>query len=222
MRFRLAPRFADVRGSLIEELSNNYDLREYGWGESQLRVANEDATRTLIVGSRESRFVYEHLERIDDYVQGGRAFFSHVLETLGVTEVEYLGVRTFWMAAVDSFEDLVAWMREWLTPDEPFSGFASTKLTDVGWMFEYHESDPKLSVRLGPMKVEQVIEQFVGTDKRDLFPEEFLFLDLDRIYNDDPIATDGAVDRWEESLRKNLELGTKLGAALADKVKGAS
>jgi hypothetical protein len=221
MRFRLAPRFADLRGALIEELAQRYDLHEYGWSETQLRVGNEDLSRSLIVGSREGRFVYEQLERIDDYVENGRAFFGHVLDTLGVDEIQYLGVRTYWMAAVDSFDDLVAWMRQWLSPDEPFSGLAPTKLTDVGWVFEYHEKDPKLSVRLGPMKVEQVIEQFVGTDKRDLFPEQFLFLDLDRLYNEDAIPAGDAVARWEESLRKNLELGSKLGAALADRVKVA-
>jgi hypothetical protein len=219
MRFDLAPRFADVRGALIEEFRSQYGLEKFGWGDAEVRVTNEDLSRSCIVASRDARLVYEHIERIDDYLNDGRTFFAHVLETLGIEEVAYLGVRTFWMAAVDSFDDLVTWMREWLSPEEPFSEFAPGKLTDLGWVWEYHEKDPKLSVRVGPMKVEQLIEQLVATDKRDLFPEEFLFLDLDRLYNEDPIPPQDAVARWEDSLWKSLELGPKIGAAIAERVK---
>lgn len=220
-RFRLAPRFADVRGALIEELREANDLSEYGWGEAHVQLHNAERTRQLIVGSRELRIVYEHIERIDDFLDTARAFFERGLEALGVRELEFLGVRTYWLAAVDSFDELRDWMVERLSPSEPFSAALGDVMTDVGWILEYRRQDPQHIIRIGPMTVDQLIEQVLGTSERELFPDAFLFLDLDRMYKETPIAADNAVERAFDAFQRSLAIGEKIAATLISSDKPA-
>jgi hypothetical protein len=214
MRFRLAPRFLDSRGALVEKLRREFELSDYGWGQTQLQVLNADRTRVLIVAATELRLVYEHLERIDDYVEAGRRFFAEGLGELGIDQVEFLGIRTYWLAAVDSFADLAVWLRKRLSPSDPVTAAVNSKPTDLGWVVEFQEKDPKHRITIAPMKVDQLVEQFVGTDKRELFPPEFLFVDIDRFFNATTVDTAAAIDRWEDALQKNLDLGERIAALL--------
>lgn len=46
------------------------------------------------------------------------------------------------------------------------------------------------------------------------FPPQFLFLDIDRVYNEDVIDAEKALETWERSLARNLEIGEKLAGLL--------
>jgi hypothetical protein len=214
MRFRLAPRFADVRGDVIAALKEMTGAVEYGWSDTQTLVFDSDHARNFVAGSRELRLVFERVERMDDYIELGRQFFSYGLEKLGVESVEFVGVRSAWMGATESFEDLSKWMSERLNPTEPFTQAVGQGHSDVGWTYEYRDHDPKVGIRMGPMKIEQFLTQYVETTERDFYPEVFLFMDLDRIIDAEPIAASEAVMRWEDSITKSLDLGQRIGGAL--------
>ena len=82
-----------------------------------------------------------------------------------------------------------------------FSDAISGHVSDLGWVFEYRDHSPEHVVRVGPMRVEQLLEQVFGSRKRDLFPEQFLYVDMDRIHRGDGIIpADEAVTRAEALL----------------------
>jgi hypothetical protein len=215
LRFRLAPRFADIRGALIDELLETHGLSEYGWDETHVRAFNEDRTRNLVVASRELLLEYEHIERLDDLVATGRDFLEHALAELRVETIDFLGVRTYWMAAVDSFDELASWVRD-LAPNEPFSAATSQKLTDVGYIFEYRERNPRYALRMGPMKIEQALEQYLFTEKRELFPDVFLWLDIDRTLVEADLSVSDAPSALEDAIRQNLAVGERIAARLGN------
>jgi hypothetical protein len=215
MRFKLAPMFADRRGSILSALlAEHSDLSDYGWTETGLQLSNPQRTRIMLVGSGEIRLVYEHLERIDDFTSVASEFFPRSLEELAVDQVAFLGIRSYWLAAVDSFDELCDWTVKRFSPTEPFSEAVGARSTDTGWVFEYRAQDPEHIVRVGPMKVQQLTEQILGTSEADLFPEQFLFVDIDRIFRRDPIPTADVAARMQDSLDRALTLGQRIGAAL--------
>jgi hypothetical protein len=216
LRFAPQARFADVRGQVTEELSRTHDLAEWAWGDALVHVFSADRTTNLIVTGRELRAGFEHIERVDDLRESVRSFFSFGLDVLGVEEVIFLGVRTHWLAAVDSFDEL----RDWLVSTfsrgaapvlEPFGGSS----TDAAWVFEFHQQDPKHSLRFGPMKQAQLIEQHLATDSSEGIPAEFLFVDMDRVYNESPIESEGVIQRWADSFQRSLDIGERLGQAFS-------
>ncbi len=217
LRFRLAPRFADVRGTLIEELQEAHGLSEYGWGDAQLDVHDLERTRNMVVGSRELRISYEQIDRLESFMEAASAFLTRGLDVLHVQTVEFVGVRSYWIAAVDSFEELAAWMLRRLSPDEPFSGAIGTRPSDAGWVFEYHgDENPWHTVRVGPMTVDQLVGQVLATNQRDLFPDQFFFLDLDRVYQKAEIPAGDAVARAAASVDKSQAIGRKIAAWLGE------
>lgn len=213
MRFGLAPRFADRRGAIIQALRTEHDFQDFGWSETSLHVGNAEKTRIMVVGSRELRIVYEHIERTEDFLDAARSFFTFGLDQLEVQELDFLGVRSYWLAAVDSFDELRDWMIDRFSPSEPFSAALSAKVSDVGWVFEYRDQDPETVVRLGPMKVEQLIDQIFGTSAADIFPDQFLFLDIDRIHRG-PIQAEEALSRMETAFERALAAGERIARTL--------
>jgi len=79
---------------------------------------------------------------------------------------------------------------------------------------EFHEEDPKHAFRIGPMTREQAMAVYLPDSKPEDLPESFLFLDLDRSYNDKSYPAIEAPDRWEKALRKNFEIAGSLGRIL--------
>jgi hypothetical protein len=216
LRFKPTARFADVRGHITEELSRTHDLSEWGWGDAFVHVFSPDRTTNLVVSGRELQAGFEQIHRLDDLRESMAGFFEFGLETLGVDEVIFLGIRTYWIAAVDSFDELRAWLIESLSQGvdpllEPFGGSPS----DVGWTFEFHQKDPKHSIRFGPMKQAQLVEQILATNSTEGIPLEFLFVDLDRFYNDGPIEARSVPERWNDSFQRSLDLGAQLGRIVA-------
>lgn len=219
VRFRLAPAFADKRGAMIAALCEAHGLSEYGWAETFLQVTNPEQTKRLVIGSRELRISYEHVERIDDFVTAAREFIEYGVTELALDELEFLGVRSHWLAAVDSFEELRDWLAAWLTPDNPVSAAVAAQPSDLGWIFEFRDQSPEYVARIGPMKVEQLLEQIFVTSQRDLFPEQFLFLDLDRVYRGDHApSTADLIDRIKESLDRAVAVGERFGAAVQERL----
>jgi hypothetical protein len=219
MRFPLEPMFADVRGALIRELRTRFSLQDYGWAEAVLQASNEARTQTFIIGSRELRVSYEHLERVEEFIEASRSFFEFGVETLQLEAIEFLGVRTYWFAAVDSFEELRDWLAGQLAAGSPFGPALNQRLSDIGWSFEFRDQSPEHLLRVGPMRVEQLLDQIFATDDRDLFPEQFLYVDLDRIVRAPPaIEASEAAARAVNSVDAAMRIGERIAASVATAV----
>jgi hypothetical protein len=209
------PGFVDRRGALIESLLTQGELTEWRYGEDFLEVFRRDQSVALFASSRDLRAIFEHFEDRATVVSRTRDFLGATLEELAVTEIGFIGVRSYWLAAADSFADLNEWLLERLSPPlTPFFDVVGSKPTDAGWVLEFREKDPKHNLKIGPMTPAQATAQFFRDNDEENFPPQFLFLDIDRIYNEEVIATDKALERWEKSFTRNFEIGEKLGELL--------
>jgi len=215
LSYPLSTRYPDVRGRFLEELTAEIDLPEWGWGDEYLNFTNKDRGLTLIAGGRESRSQFESIVDVEDVVATTARLFEKAVDEFNVQEVGYIGVRTFWTAAVDDFDRLQEWARESLL-SAPLRS-ASERigvLSDLGSTLEFMGADPKHRLQIGPMKREQLLGQILRGAEVDEVPESFLYLDLDRIYNETVFVRDDALKRWEESLRRNLDLAERFAAEL--------
>jgi hypothetical protein len=217
VRFVPRPRYGDARGKLVEDLAEAFDLTEWTLGPEVL-VTTRDRSRSYLVGSSELRAQREAVPDERDAESEIGHFIEYCANELNVAEATFLGVRTFWLGAVDSFEDLTAWMVG------RFGGGAAElvseigkPVTDVGWSFEMHGDDPKWSLRLGPMTADQLISYTLFSEQsRERLPADSLFLDLDRVFNDRPLPRDSLVQTFASSLQKNLEMGRHLASLLGE------
>jgi hypothetical protein len=213
----VTPRFIDRRGALIEALTAQHDLTEWGYGDDGLEVFKQDQSIVLAAGNREARGIFENVEDTGEVSRTCRGFFEFVLGELEISAISFVGVRSFWLAPTDSFEGLNAWMIEKLSPGVgPLSEAIGTNPTDAGWVLEFHAADPKHTLRFGPMNPQQAMGQIFRDQNAENYPPQFLFLDFDRVYNEDKIDRSAALDRWEKSFGRNLEIGAKLGQLLSD------
>jgi hypothetical protein len=216
LRFAVTPRFPDIRGRLIEELSEILELPEWGWGDNVF-LTTVDRSVTVFASSRELRVNFEEVEDAEEHFAFAKQFFDHAGGMLGVKAVEFVGVRTFWIGAVDSFDELHKWLLDRLAASaQDVLSIVSQPPTDTGWVFEFHKEDPKHTLRVGPMTNDQAVQLglFVQ-ESRVRLPAEFLFIDLDRVNNEDKLDWPAAQSRWEATFRKNLEIGEKIAASLS-------
>lgn len=211
LRFDPSHRFPDVRGRLIEQLRElDEELTEWSWGDAA-EVHRSDGSLALLVAAREVRVQSHALRTSDDFRSIALGGFSRALDTLGVANVTFVGIRSFWIGAVDSFDELHEWLNQALSaPAAPLLEIFGGPPSDTGWVWEFHQRDPKHSIRLGSMTRSQLAGTFVGSDLAEQYPLEFLFFDLDRVMSDTPISVEDLEARWNESFDGAAELGRTL------------
>lgn len=206
LRYGVTPRFVDQRGQLIEALLDRHGLTEWGYGEDVVDVYKKDQSVFLRVGSREVLAMFENVASIDEVRQTTAAFLEWALEMLGVERIRTVGVRSYWLAAADSFAELNEHLLERFAGTmgrilEPFG----TKPSDSGWTFDFHDQDPKHNLRLGPMTAEQAMGLFRDQEKEN-YPPQALYLDVDRLYTEDPMEREQALRRWGSAFERNIEI----------------
>lgn len=210
-----ALRFFDMRGELLESLLVEAGLENWSLSDQGLEASTPDESRIVMVTAGDARVVLENLDNPEETKVQVRNALRHVLTELGVGNVRSVGVRSWWMAATDSFEQLNDWVCDKLSP--PASAMfnaVGSRPTDSAWVFEFHKSDPKHNLRIGPMTAEQAMRQVFRDQKPENYPDEFLFLDLDRIYNQNLVPADGVLERWESTWDGNLDAAERLQAWL--------
>jgi len=210
-----APTFIDQRGHLIEALMREHELSEWGYGQDFVDAFRADGSVTLRVASRELRAMFENVESTTEVKKATKSFLGWGLDSLGVERLGYVGVRSFRIAAADSFRALNEWLLDRLMPGhaqllQPFG----SKSSDSGWVLEFHDKDPKHNLRIGPMTPEQAMAQVFRDQDTDHYPPQFLFLDVDRLYSDEEMSASEALQRWESAFDRNLEIGETLSRRL--------
>ncbi len=211
------PLLVERRGGLIKSLLKQHELDQWAQGEGFVDVSDPARGIALNVTNREMRAMFERVDQVADVVDASRAFFELVDEVLEVGTIAGVGVRSWRMAAVDDFESLNGWLLEDLLNrrDPLFEPFGHPP-SDVGWAFDFHEADPKHNLRIGPMKREQAMAQLFRDQTEANYPSQFLMIDLDRFYSDEertPAAD--ALERWERTLTRNLEISEAVGRVLS-------
>lgn len=221
VRFEPRSRFADCRGQIVEELLEANALTEWTLG-AEVGVSAKDRSRAFMVAQSEFRAQYEAIDNRMDTLEGIRKFVEYAIEKLAVTEASFVGVRTFWLGAVDSFDALRDWMvKELGGRVTDLVGSLGKAITDVGWTYEMHEDDPKMSLRLGPMTLEQLIGYGVFSGElRERLPPNSVFVDLDRFINARPTSSDRITEVVESSFSRNVELGERLANQLEASARG--
>jgi phosphoglycolate phosphatase-like HAD superfamily hydrolase len=215
VRFPLSPLIIDNRGTLIQRMSAALDATEFAWRENGVDVFTTDEHNLFRIGGRDLVASCEHFSDLEAAAGKIRTFVETGLEFLDVEQVLFLGIRTHWVAATDSFDEL----RERLLDNfaggaAKLANLAGKQSTDVGWTFEFHGSDPRVTVRMGPMKSEQAMRQIFRVEDPALYPPEFLFLDVDRVLADDPQPAHEIIARFNRALEHNLTLAEKFGRYL--------
>jgi hypothetical protein len=216
LRYELTPRYPDVRGRLAEEVIERFDVPQWGWGDQFLNFGNEEQSRVLIAGGQEVRAQINRVSDISETVAMIGDFFALALDILDVKEVSFVGARSYWAAAVSSFDELREWMLNGLGSSvlNDVSGQVGGKLTDIGWVLEFMDQDPKHRLALGPMTREQLLERVLPSATSDDIPDAFLFIDFDRIYNETEHDRGQALEKWRNAVDRNLEIVHGLGGVL--------
>jgi hypothetical protein len=215
LRYALSPLYPDVRGRIITQVKEALELPEWGWGDEVVNFHNADRSWTLLVGGREARAQFARVEDTAKSIDTAATVFESALSLLDVKDVAFVGARTIWVAAADSFEEVRDYISGML--DAPPMGeliaATGTPLSDIGWTVECHSQDPRHSFRVGPGTREQFAATFPWL-QRENFPDSFLFLDLDRNYHETVVPAVEAVERWRKTAERNLEIAEAMSQIL--------
>jgi len=205
----------DVRGTMADHLLGEFGLTEWSVG-PEVTVTTRDQARVFVVGGAELRVHYQLVEDREATIQEASSFAQYVIEEMRIGDVGFVGVRTYWLAAVDSLADLRDTMVKHLGGGAAdVASIVGKPVSDVGWTFEMHNDDPKVTLRLGPMTADQLIGYGLFAEQaRDRLPPNALFFDVDRIMNTEVVPAADATDRMRGSFEKSTELGDKLARAL--------
>jgi hypothetical protein len=141
-----------------------------------------------------------------------KRFVEESTDILDLERFTFMGVRSYWMAPTDDFDAL----RDTLI--DRFGGGTSTiaavagsRPSDVAWVYEFHDGQPQITVRVGPMKAEQAMTQFFRAEDATLYPPESLWLDVDRVIIDEDQSADQIMLRLTRAIEHNITVAGKLG-----------
>ncbi len=215
VRFEPTPRFPEKRAELIERLRELRDLQHWKMTEQFVQVLTEDDPSDLLqvsVGNGSFSFENPDAAECRNATETG---IEIVVDALEVQAATYIGVRSMWVAAVETFDEL----RDHLIATVGGASAAvvepvGQKASDAGWVFEFRTTQPQHVLRFGPMHQEQATTQIFRDKDPENYPPNFLFLDLDRLYNGDPVPREDLAARWGSAYDRNLEVATEVLAGL--------
>lgn len=90
-------------------------------------------------------------------------------------QMQRIGIRTFWAKEVNDFDKLIATSKEILFKENSLLN----KATDVAFPLTLVNGDEKINYNFGPMKKEQLIQQFLNFKDAENVPDAFAFIDTD-------------------------------------------
>jgi hypothetical protein len=186
-RFPALPRYSDRQGGIIERLRDNHGLSQWGIGDAAADAWAEDNRAFVHTSHQNVVASVEHWADVHAMRETVESLLRSVLEELQLEDFVFVGVRSYWLSAADSFEDLNRLLFERLGPanQDLFSPFGQPPV-DSGWIFDFRLEDGLVHhLRLGPMKAEQAMAQFFRNKDTENYPPQFLFVDLDRVRTDE-------------------------------------
>ena len=160
----------------------------------------------------------ENFDEIEDAGERIGRFVALALDRVERPHLAVVRVRTFDLAATDSFEEL----RDTLAASfgvarGELADVVGGRLSDAGWVLEFADANPNITLRFGPMKASQ-IKTFLRDQRDSQYPGEFLFLDIDYAHTDQDLDPEQAVAQLGKSIDSNRKVARRVANWLAEKL----
>jgi len=212
------PAVIDQRGTLMTMLQDEFDAGVANGEPAAVEAFSEDKREQYRIGTAQVMASSENFDELDAASEKISRFAGVALGRLGDPNVGLVRVRTFDLAATGSFEEL----RDTLAaafgaPRGELAEIVGQPMTDVGWVYEFTDSQPNVTLRFGPMKASQ-IKTFVRDTRDSQYPAEFLFLDVDFAHPKEDLDPDRAVARLQHSIESNRKVVRRVTDWLTEKI----
>jgi hypothetical protein len=208
----------DQRGSWIATLRDEFGASEFAAEAAAVEAFSDDQREQYRVGTAQ---VVGSIENFDEFEAAGDKlgrFAERALDRLEQPHVAQVRVRTFELAATDSFAELRDALGEALgTPRGELADIVGRPMTDAGWVLEFMDGSPLITLRFGPMKASQ-IKTFLRDQRDSQYPGEFLLLDVDYAQTGEDLDPVQAVERLASSIESNRKLVHRVTKWLAEKL----
>jgi hypothetical protein len=212
----ISPVLLDTRGTLAATLSENFGLPEWNAPADAVQLYTKDARRLFQVSIRDVYFSTENFEDLEEERSWGTSIMSATLEALGVAEIAWMGTRMHWLSATDSFRELCDWFMSRFGSAVPAAaGVLGRSPSDLGVVLEFKDKNPLVTMRFGPMRAEQAISQLFRDKDPTHYPDDFLFLDIDRVHPDETLKTRDALSQWNKRVASLARLGEQVAMEIA-------
>jgi hypothetical protein len=207
-RFPLAAR---PKGRADRALAEKHGLPDWTAQQDVVQLYTTDGRTLFQLAVRDVYVSIENFEDLAEAIASAQNFMADAIDALKVDYISWTGTRMHWFAAADSFEELCDWFA---ARSGGIAGAVSARLdrkaSDIGLVMEFKDKDPLLAIRLGPMRAEQAIAQFFRDQDLTRFPEQFLFLDVDRVHPNDRLKPAEALSQWKQRVDSLSTLGEAL------------
>lgn len=146
------------------------------WALPGIRIENKEKKQAMLFDSVRSVIDIEQAPNIGFCRDSVIQFFKSVDERLGIPKVARYGLRSTQLQEYKGrFEDLLDKCKKNIFGN---SSIVET-VDDLGTVFDYYPSEGrKLSITIGPMKIEQLKSQFLSFEPESL-PPVFLYVAVD-------------------------------------------
>ncbi len=212
------PAIVDHRGAWVATLRDEFGATEAEVEPAAVEAFSEDKREQYRVGTAQVVASIENFEEIDAAGEKIARFAKLALERIDETKVAQIRVRTFDLAATDSFGELRDALADALTaPGAELADLGGSGLSDVGWVFEFTDGNPKITLRLGPMRASQ-IKEFLRDQRDSQYPGEFLFVDVDYVHAGEDLSPEQAVMRLTQDIEGNRKAVRRVSNWLMRKV----
>lgn len=201
-----SPVVIDQRGALIATLRNEFEATQFAVENAAVEAFGEHRSTQYRVGTAQVLASAENFDERQQVQADLERFFKLALTRVGGPRVAQIEVRTYDMAPTDSFEELRdALAGSLVAPTQRLAEVVGRPLSDAGWVMEFLDGDPRITMRFGPMKSEQ-IKTLLRDQRDDRYPEQCLFVELDCIQGGEDLDVDRALARLSECIESNRRL----------------
>jgi len=212
------PAVIDQRGALMAMLQEEFSAGEASGELAAVEAFSEDRREQYRVGTAQVMASSENFDELDDAGEKISRFADVTLRRLGRPHVGLVRVRTFDLAATASFEELRdALAATFGAPRGELAEVVGQPMSDAGWVFEFTDGQPNVTLRFGPMRASQ-IKAFVRDGRDSQYPAEFLFLDVDFAHPEEDLDSDQAVERLKRSIESNRKVVRRVTDWLREKL----
>ncbi len=209
----------DQRGAMLTVLKRDLEAGEGNVELAAVEAFSEDKREQYRVGTAQVVASIENFEEFGAATEKLRGFAEMALDRLERPPIALVRARTFDLAATASFEALRDALADSLgTPKKELAEVAGKTLSDIGWVYEFTDGNPNVTLRFGPMKASQL--KTMLRDQRDSqYPGEFLFLDTDYAQIEQDLNVEQALERLTSSVESNRNLTRRMANWLTERLK---
>jgi hypothetical protein len=212
------PAVIDQRGALMALLQQEFGASEGNAELSAVEAFSEDRRNQWRIGTAQVMASSENFDEIDVAGDEIGRFAKLALTRLDRPTIGLVRARTYDLAATASFDELRdALSAAFGAPRGVLAEIVGQPMSDVGWVYEFTDGQPNVTLRFGPMKASQM-KAFVRDDRDSQYPGEFLFLDVDFAHPAQDLDSDQAIERLQHAIDSNRKVVRRVSDWLKEKL----